>query len=608
MVNVDWLGYTCAEQVRRGLMALRHRGPDAEHQWRNPSGTVTLGHARLKVIDPVAGDQPHSNESGDIFSVVNGEFYGYEAIRADLQSRGHRFRSDADSEILVHLYEEHGADCLQYLRGEFAFIIWDERKQQLIAARDRFGIKPLFYTERRGQLLLASEVKALHAAGVDAGWDVEGYFEKLVLQLPIGGRTLFRGISELDAGHILVARDGQVSVSKYWDFDFPPETDIRCFDSEDALAEELCALVDDAVRVRMRADAEIACYLSGGIDSSSVLALMSRHATKPVHAFSLTFDDPAFDEGRQAREMAATFGAALHLVAMNSDRLAELLAPAVQHCETFFTNAQCAAKYGLSQAAHEAGFRVAMTGEGADEIFAGYPAFVLDAQTAGKPHNPASAFQQRLGFTPVWHEGKDAFLRVLKPVLPADFDQECIRHRFLDSLDLGGQLVGRSHLNQSLYLFNKTVLPGHVLPMLGDRMEMAHSVEARLPLLDHRLAEFTRELPASMKVRGAAEKFVLRKAMRKVVPPSICGRRKFAMLAPPVLSKASALRDLVFDTLHGSALDNLPFLNRSAVRRLLKEALEGGPSDETSLEQPLMTLLSSCLLGERFKITEATRQ
>ncbi|HWF47358.1 MAG TPA: asparagine synthase (glutamine-hydrolyzing), partial [Bryobacteraceae bacterium] len=589
---LNWTAEPSLERVQRGLGVLRHRGPDGAQTWQSPAGHVCLGHSRLRVMDPATGDQPLSNENGTIHAIVNGEFYDFEETRAELESLGHRFRTRSDSEILLHLYEEFGAGCVNRLRGEYAFVLWDERNQQLLAVRDRFGIKPLFYSEVNGTLFFASEVKALHAAGVEAAWDEAGLLEKIALDISLNRRTLFRQVTQLPPAHYMVASRESITIHQYWDFDYPRQDEILPERSDDEHAEQFLDVLERAVRTRLRADVPVACYLSGGIDSSTILSLMARHSSDPVHAFAVSFDHPDYDESALARDLAIRAGAHFVEVPLTQAGLAAKFHDAVWHGETLFTNAHCIAKFALSEAARDAGFKVVLTGEGADEILGGYSIFVKDAVRHGSEIErealrnslgmTADDFSQalrpnalfaspedimpRLGYVPAWFEGREWILQQLQPILPSTFRSGDLYSRLLDELDLPGQLAGRHILNQSLYLNNKTVLPNYNLTVLGDRMEMAHSVEARLPFLDHHLVEFTRQLPVSLKIRGMAEKFVLRKAMRQILPPSVCGRRKHSFQAPPALLKpGEPLHELMQDTLRGSALKRVPFFNGKAV-------------------------------------------
>ncbi len=293
---IDPNGTTTLKRSQIAITILRHRGPDGTGFWQSPDRTVTLSHARLSTIDLLTGDQPVTNENETVIAVVNGEFYGFERIRAELQSFGHAFKTKTDSEILVHLYERYGVACLDQLHGEFAFILWDDREKILFAARDRFGVKPLYFSEIDEAVIFASESKGLKQAGVTMAWDEDGLLEKLLLQKSFGGRTLFRGVRELPAGNFFFRQNRTSFVRQYWDINYPLEEDPSPTASDDSLAHTLKDLLDQAVQSRMRADVPVACYLSGGIDSNSILGLMIRHSATPPQAFCLSFDQPAFDE------------------------------------------------------------------------------------------------------------------------------------------------------------------------------------------------------------------------------------------------------------------------------------------------------------------------
>src|SRR6516164_1525836 len=288
---------TSEAALGRAIGSLSHRGPDGQRHWMSQDGRVALGHARLSIIDLTTGDQPIASEDGMTRIVVNGEFYGYEAIQRELQQSGHRLRTRSDSEIALHLYEDFGVQCLHRLRGEFAFVLWDETNRTMFAARDRFGIKPLFYAFYEETLYFASEVKALFAAGVPTRWGAESVYHAVEL----GGhpiRTLFDGILQVPPGHYLIATEKHVQLHQYWDFDYPrAEQSSRLRPDADYAAEFRQAL-EEAVRIRLRADVPVGCYLSGGLDSCSVLGLAARHHPEPIRAFTLTFDHGDYEIGR----------------------------------------------------------------------------------------------------------------------------------------------------------------------------------------------------------------------------------------------------------------------------------------------------------------------
>jgi asparagine synthase (glutamine-hydrolysing) len=612
-----------ASRVRSAIEILRHRGPNGVGYWQSQDGRVSLSHARLSTIDLLGGHQPITNEDGTVVAAVNGEFYEWKTIRAQLEGLGHRFRTSTDSEILVHLYEHCGVDCLEQLQGEFAFVLWDERRQILFAARDRFGAKPLYYCHGKEETLIASEVKALQRAGVALAWDEQGFLEKFVFQSCLRGRTLYRGIYELPAGHFLLQEGSSSKVGQYWDLDYAKE-EIHPVQSDDCYAAELQELMNAAVKKRMQADVPAACYLSGGIDSSGILGLMSRHAVTPISAFCISFDNPEFDEFDVAARCAGHFGAHLQKVPVTSSTLAEDFPQTVWHCESLINNANAVAKYALSRAVHEAEFRVVLSGEGADELFAGYGHLVADA-LRGQSSEEREEFQHilrvkaerlesilypsgrsssgvvfdRLGYVPISTDARHRLLAHFHPVFSNALSESGLDILLLDSLDVKGRMQGRSALNQSLYLHAKTVFSGVTLSVLGDRVEMAHSVESRLPFLDEHVVQFARRAPSSQKVRNGVEKFVLRKAMRSVVSPEICGRRKQPLRAPPALwEPASALGQLLQDTLRSQSLESIPFLNKGAIRKLLDDASTEAPMIRGGLEGPMTSLASACVLAE----------
>ena len=620
--------------LERATQRLRHRGPDGQRYWIAPDRRVALGHARLSIIDLTTGDQPIASEDERTRIVVNGEFYGYEAIQRELEQSGHRLRTRSDSEIALHLYEDLGTQCLHRLRGEFAFVLWDERQRTLFAARDRFGIKPLFYTCYRDTLYFASEVKALFAAGVPARWDAESLYQ----WAEFGGyqmRTLFDGILQIPPGYYLLATDKHIQLNQYWDFSYPPAIAGGPRRSDTEYAAELRHELEEAVRVRLRADVPVGCYLSGGLDSSAVLGLAARHHPEPIRAFTLTFDREEYDEGEVAREMAAKAGAEFFPISIRQDDLADHFAEAIVQSEMLCVNAHGVAKYLLSRAVRDAGYKVVITGEGSDEIFGGYahfrrdmllynregqdPAEVAALLTELERLNPVSrglllphgesgtldTVRRLLGFVPSWIETFSARAQKLRGLLAREFldtygQLEGFRALFNET-DVSGRLTGREPLNQSLYLWAKTGLPVYILTMLGDRMEMAHSIEGRVPFLDHKVVEVIGTQPVSQKIRGMTEKYVLREAVRDVISETVYTRQKHPFLSPPAsLSPAGKLGAFVQDTLRGPSLAAIPYFDQKKVIGLLDRL---GTMDQGSLvayDQVLMLLVSACVLHRGF--------
>jgi asparagine synthase (glutamine-hydrolysing) len=626
-----------AEVLERATKSLRHRGPDGQRHWISADRSVGLGHARLSIIDLSTGEQPIANEDESLRIIVNGEFYGYEAIQKELEQAGHRLRTRSDSEIALHLYEELGAHCVHRLRGEFAIVLWDSVNRTLFAARDRFGIKPLFYALHEGRLYFASEVKALFAAGVPARWNGESIYYSLEL----GGhqtRTLFEGIFQVPPGHYLVANEKGFQLHKYWDLDYPKETEPSPTRADSEYIEEFRHAFEEAVQIRLRADVPVGCYLSGGIDSCAILGLAARHHPQPIRAFTLSFDRPEYDESQVATEMAAKAGAEFSPIPIRQDDIADHFADAIQQAETLCVNAHGVAKFLLSRAVRQAGYKVVLTGEGSDEILGGYLHFRRDMHArngngqelgvAGSlPHTleklsprlaasvPSNGngrslegIRRLLGFVPGWIDTSAAHAVKMHAVLSNDFVEAFKGHEgyrsFLNDIDVQGQLVGRHPLHQSLYLWTKTRLPNYLLTFLGDRMEMAHSIEGRVPFLDHHLVEVIRSQPVTQKIRGATQKYVLRESVRDVITETVYRRPKHAFLSPPAaLNPRGRLSVLMQDTLRGPVLASLPFFDQKKVVSVLDSLHTMDEGSGVANDQVLMILLSACVLHNRFRLT-----
>ena len=582
--------------MHAGTAALHHRGPDGRRHWISPDRRVGLGHARLSIIDLSTGDQPIANEDGSLVIVHNGEFYDFERLRAELESRGHRFRTKSDSEVALHLYEDFGPECLHHLRGEFAFIIWDARNQRLFAARDRFGVKPLFYAQHKGALHFASEAKALFAMGVPAAWSHDSVFAGGMV-IP-GERTFFRGVSTVPPGHFLRATHEGYRVHQYWDVTYPRDADAAPPRSDAEYIEGFRAVLEDAVKTRLRADVPVGCYLSGGIDSCATLGLASLHHVGPVRAYTLTFESGAYDESVIAEEMAALAGAEYRPVRAHQHDLADNFRSAVIQAELPCNNANVVAKYMLSAAVRADGRKVVLTGEGSDEILAGYPHFRRDMllhHTKGQPPEEVARLMDQLvagnqvsrgllmpegdssmgpvaesvlEFIPSWMEalvGSAARMRFMMndDFVAAHAGVDTVGN-FLASIDVKGRLQGRNAVHGALYLWAKTALPHYILSNLGDRMEMGHSVEGRVPFMDHHVAEYLHDVPVSLKIRGMTEKYILREAVKDVITPTVYARQKHPFLSPPSTHHQDApLHQLMQDTLRSEATRNVPFLDQA---------------------------------------------
>ena len=626
-----------ADALSRATARIRHRGPDGQRQWIAQHGRVGLGHARLSIIDLQTGDQPIANEDESLHVVVNGEFYGFEAIRRDLEQRGHRFRTKSDSEIALHLYEEMGTHSLKQLRGEFALVLWDEPNQMLVAVRDRFGVKPLYWARVGETLYLASEAKALFAAGVPAAWDHESFYQSAYIQFD-QDRSLFAGISQVPPGCYLLATPQHQQIVRYWDINYPREDANGAQVDERQHVERMRAALDDAVRIRLRADVPVGCYLSGGIDSCAILGFASRHHPQPIKAFTLCFDTAAYNEEHVAREMAEHAGADFYPLAVTQDMLADNFADAVEHAEITTSNPHGVAKFLLSEMVRDRGYKVVLTGEGSDEMLGGYAHFRRDMLLYNSKHqDPASvqrlltqleeanevsrgillptgsaehldSVKSTLGFVPSWLETRSAnsvrYRRLFRDEFSREFNGRDAFRVFLNRFDVEGQLSGREPVHQSLYLWTRSMLANYLLNILGDRMEMAHSIEGRVPFLDHPLIEVIRDMPVSMKIHGMTEKYVLREAARPVLTDTVYKRQKHPFLAPPAgLAMDGRLVELMQDTLRGPVLRDQPFYNPDFVLTLLDRMPEFDERKRGGASYLLTNVMSTCILHQRYGLS-----
>lgn len=629
-----------AGALDRSLSALRHRGPDGRGTWISKDRSIALGHVRLAIRDVKGGAQPIANEDRSVIVVVNGELYDFEETRRALEARGHRFQTGSDSEIALHLYEEHGLECFRFLRGEFALVIWDARAGRLVAARDRFGVKPLLYAARNGTLVLASEAKALLAAGVPAVWDEEAFLHAAAMQYTPPDRTLFRDVRQIPPGCFMVARARERAISSYWDADFVrmedwPET---IHDAE--IIDDLRARLSGAVEARLRADVPVACALSGGLDSSSVASLAARLSNRPIDCFTVGFEDEAYDERSIAERTARHLGVRFHVVPAKERDLANALPDAIFASESLAVNAHVSAKLLLTRRVAESGCKVLLTGEGADEVLAGYPHFRADAikatASAGEargtrerarldasnrvsagillPEGEAldlSSFRARIGFVPTFLEAKASLGYRVTSLLAEPYRSRFFARDFFEelasSLDVAGRLQGRHPVDQASYVWIKLALPSYLLRLFGDGLEMASSIEGRLPFLDHHVFECARKMPISMKIRDGVEKHALREAMRPLLGEDVLGREKHPFFAPPLgTARGGDTGALLQDTLRGRAFASVPFFERAAIDELLDRWPGMSPGERANADPVLMMLTSAAVLAERFRLSSAS--
>lgn len=616
------------DALERATDTLAHRGPDGRDTWVSPDGKVGLGHTRLSVIGLENGVQPICSEDGRLHLSANGEFYGFESIRWDLENRGHVFATGSDSEIALHLYEEQGRSCVESLRGEFAFVLWDENLRTLWAVRDRFGIKPLFYAEAGGVLYLASEVKALLASGVPAAWDEETVFRQIYACFDTE-RTLFRGVRQVPPGHGLVARTGELRIERYWDVEYPRGASESEWNSA-ACVEQVRNHLEESVRLRMRADVPVGCLLSGGLDSSALLGTAARHTSRPK-AFTISFDHGAYDEEPAARRTAHHLGVEFEDVPVSQGDCADHFSDAVWHAEAIQANAHGVARYLLSRAVRRSGYKTVLAGEGADELFGGYefcrPALdlgprrgVFDWLRIGLALIGAqSPAERKVAGTSPWlvrvsrilglsSEVLDALagkLDILNGLLTKDFHYRIANRDpyriFFNQFDYRKQIAGREPVKKVLYLWLKSLFVGYNL--VAERADMAHGLEVRLPYLDHLFFEFGSRIPSRLLVRDGRPKFPLREAARPFLTEEVYRGTKNPFLAPPcTLQPENRLYEMCQDTLRGPGMRDLPFFDTGQVTRLLDSLPGMDEGKRVALDPLIIALTSLCVLQERYEM------
>lgn len=610
-----------------------HRGPDG-FGWRCMPG-VGFSHARLSIIDldENRGRQPFETVDGRLMLTKNGELYDYQRIRADLTARGARFQTKSDSEIVLHLYPRLGLDeTLKNLRGEFAFALYDRGEQRLMLVRDRFGIKPLYWAEIDGGLVFGSELKVLFAhPEVARRLDPAGIYHQL-MQTMVPGTTAFAGVRQVRPGHVLEVRrrDGRLEVSerKYWDLDFPLEAERGAPGPEAGYIEEVRAGLLEAVQLRLQADVPVGCYLSGGIDSCAILGLAAASLQAPVKAFTIGFDNADYDESPIARQMADAAGADQDILRLDATHLYDNFVETLWHTERTIYNTLGVAKLLMSRHVRDVGYKVVLTGEGSDELFAGYPAFRRDMFLHGLDHLPADerrdweamlaqsnklfqgamlaedevrnpALEARVGFTPSclqpWLASAERVPALLAPELRdalGDYDPGAAIAAELDR----DMLQGRHPLDRAQYVWIKTMLEGQILTWGGDRVDMANSMEARPPFLDHHLAESATRLPPSLRIKGRTEKYVLREAMKGLLPEVLYKREKFAFMAPPAHTdpaKWAAMRTLAEEFLSPAAIRDGGVLNAAGVAKLF--GLHDAPAMTAATQNKLDAVINHML-------------
>ena len=617
--------------LARMIGALRHRGPDGFGFHAAPG--IGLAHARLSIIDLATGDQPIRNETGSVWVVFNGEIFNYVELRARLEGLGHRFYTRSDTEVIVHLYEQFGLSFVDHLNGQFAIALWDAEARRLVLARDRVGIRPLLYARRPEGLLFASEAKSLFASGlIRPELDPVGLAEVATFWSCVAPRTPFLGIEALPPGHLAVLEHGRFTVRKYWDWSFPESGSSESRTVEDA-TEELRALFIDSVRLQLRADVPVGAYLSGGLDSSAVTAAIRRFSDTPLKTFSLTFADAEFDE-RGYQDAVARHLATDHVRReVGADDIAGAFGRAIRHIESPIVRTAGVPLMLLADRVRESGFKVVLTGEGADEVFGGYDIFKEGKIRRFWARQPASKWRPLLlrrlygylansptarggmaaGFfgqalqqpddpyfahRPRWAT-TNRTLRLLSPEFRSRIDAA---HPIARLAELAPRPDPRwAALARDQYVEAHTLLSGYLLHAQGDRVAMAASIEGRYPFLDHRLIEFANRLPPRWKLRGLEEKYLLRRAVSDWLPRDVARRTKQPYRAPDCQSffVNGQPREFVAEALDPRAVRDAGYFDPLVIGKLLEKCRHGaaiGFADNMAF----VTALSTQMLHAEF--------
>jgi asparagine synthase (glutamine-hydrolysing) len=568
--------------IRMMTEALVHRGPDGSgfHHHRN----VALGFRRLALNDISRGDQPFANETESVVTICNGEIYNYRELRDRLLARGHRLLTTCDCEVLPHLYEDYGPRLVDHLDGQFALVVYDRDKNQLLLARDQFGIHPLFYTVVGRSFLFASEIKAIlrHPQMSRAG-NLTGLDQILCFPGLVSPTTMFRGVNSLPSGHRLMVSEAGIEETEYWDLEYPRMAEVADDADEGHYIQGVAERLSAAVQVRASAEAEVGIYVSGGLDSAIVAGVCAADTDKRRQSFSILFPNEEMDEARHQRRVVQHAGTLHHEVPFKAEDVVKRLAEALYHAECPLKETYNTACLALSEAARRGGVKAVLTGQGADELFAGYIGYKFDKFKGNNGDVEIDSGERRIreglwGDARIPYEGNYSELARLKHTLYsrellADLDQ----FNAFDSLSINrSRLAGRHPAHQRSYLDFKLRLADHLLSDHGDRMAMAHGIEMRHPFLDRALVDFARTIPPDLNLKNFEEKYVLRRAAMKFVPPQIAAREKFGWFAPGTPALLGSRDQWVEDMLSVERIRRQGYFNVEAIERLKRQYSERG--------------------------------
>jgi len=624
--------------LTRMIGLMHHRGPDASGICLN--GSAGLAHARLSIIDLSGGDQPIHNEDRSVWIVFNGEIFNYPELRKDLITRGHQFYTHTDTEVLVHLYEESGPGLLEQINGQFAFAIWDRKNKTLLLGRDRMGIRPLFYYRKEGRFVFGSEIKALFAdESVPRNLDTQTLSDIFTCWAPVDSKTPFAGICQIPPGHYArFSENSGLKVYPYWELSFTSQPNSGGHSTRSLFewTEEISSLLVDAARIRLRADVPVGAYLSGGIDSTYTSALVKNNFNNRLRTFSVSFTDKRFDEAVFQQKAVKALGTDHRTVQCKEEDIAQVFPQVIWHTETPLLRTAPAPLYLLSKLVRDNDFKVVLTGEGADEIFAGYNIFREDKVRRFWAKNPDSVLRPRLLeklYPYIFTDGNGKTNTFLEKFFKRDLlkvDSPAYSHMlrwqntaqlksfFSDDLrmlngGLGGfidryntmlppDFLSWDPLSRAQYTESKIFLSNYLLSSQGDRMAMANSVEGRYPFLDHRVIELAAQIPVHYRINGLNEKFILKNAARNIIPDELIDRPKQPYRAP--ISRCffgENSPDYVDELLSDENLKRTGYFENNKVQKLLTKCRrQQGELLSERENMALVGILSTQLVDHQF--------
>jgi asparagine synthase (glutamine-hydrolysing) len=622
-------GAVSRDLLHQMIQTIRYRGPDDVGIYSH--GPIGLAHTRLSIIDLTGGSQPMSIAQDSVWITFNGEIFNYIELRDELIAKGHRFTSSSDTEVLLHLYQEEGERCVERLNGQWAFAIWDASKHKLFLSRDRFGVRPLYYTQADGQFLFASEIKALLACPeIDCTIDLKGLDQIFTFWVTVPPRTAFLGISQLPPGHSMVVQDGHVRIAAYWKLDLASK-DVDSCPPVNQLAEELFVLLEDATKIRLRSDVPVGAYLSGGIDSTVIAAMARRSTGERIRTFSVTFEASDLDESRFQHEASSFLGTSHHEVCSRHEDIVRVFSEVIWHTEQPILRSAPAPLYLLSKLVRDSGVKVVLTGEGADELFGGYDIFKETKIREFWCRRPNSSWRPLLlkrlyPYLPSIQHQSLEYLKHFFHVSQQDLNSPFFTHlprweltgkaKQFFSISTRTELATADALSSLLHdlptsyatwpLFAKAellesryLLPGYILSSQGDRVAMAHAVEGRYPFLDYRVAAFASRLPASLKMKVLHQKYLLKLAVKGLIPESIRTRPKQPYRAPDGISFFGTKDEYIHDMLSPARIKQDGIFDPRATEALVQK-FRSGRDTSVKDNMALTGILSTTLFLDRF--------